>query len=183
MQNQPNTDSKAILLGIAECGGSRPHYSTSLYTRLKSCTNKKNKQYDGDFDNKIRKLRPDWFLPRSYKSKIKKNKLLILAKNNKPRPNHRNKLYGEFCSYTNKKNKSYDDKFTKKIKKIRPDWFLTRSDVAAINKGKILSLKKKPKRPAKLAIALKNYICTSSQAYDPRFKKLVFKLKPNWFKK
>lgn len=181
MQNKK--DSKEILLSIAECGGPRPHYSTALYARLKSCTNKKNKSYDKCFDNKIRKLRPDWFFSRSYKSKIKKNKLLILAKNNKPRPNHRNKLYRDFCSYTNRKNKSYDDKFSKKLKRLRPDWFLTRSDVAKINKEKILSLKIKPKRPTKLAIALKNYICSASQAYDPRFKKLVFKLKPNWFRK
>jgi hypothetical protein len=82
----------------------------------------------------------------------------------------------------NKKNKRYDKKFDKKIRSLRPDWFLTRSDFAKINKKKILSLKTKPKRSTKLGIALKNYISKSSQAYDSHFNKQI-RLKTNWFRK
>jgi hypothetical protein len=180
LQKKP-TDSKSILLAIASCGGEKPHYKTSLYIRLCSCTNKKNIQFDKEFNKKIRELRPDWFLPRSLRTENKKNKLLSLAKNKKPRPSHKDKLYRDFCCYTNKKNKRYDKVFDKKIRSLRPDWFLTRPEVADINKNKILSLRTKPKRSTKLGVALKNYISKSSQAYDAHFNKQVRKLKPYWF--
>ena len=175
-------DTKLILLTLAECGGKKPHHTTSLYVRLCSCTNKNNNQFDKDFNKKIRELRPDWFLPRSLKTENKKNKLLSLAKNKKPRPSHHDKIYRDFCCYTNKKNKRYDKKFDKKIRSLRPDWFNTKSDIAQINKNKILSLKTKPKRSTKLGIALKNYISKSSQAYDAHFNKQI-RLKPDWFLK
>jgi hypothetical protein len=176
-------NTKSILLAIAECGSPRPHYATSLYIMLCSFTNKNNIQYDKDFNDKIRSTRPEWFVPRTRKSEVKKNKLLSLAKNKKPRPTHKDKLYRELCDYTNKNNTSYDEDFDKKIRKLRPDWFYTRSDIAKINKIKILNLKIKPKRSNKLGIALKNYISKSSQAYDPYFTRQVRILKPNWFKK
>lgn len=175
------TDSKSILLDIASRGGAKPRYETSLYIRLCSCTNKNYIQFDKDFNKKIRELRPDWFLPRSLRTENKKIKLLSLAKNKKPRPSHKEKLYRDFCCYTNKKNKRYDKVFDKKIRRLRPDWFLTRPEVAAINKKKILSLKTKPKRSTKLGVALKNYISKSSQAYDANFNKQVHELKPHWF--
>ena len=78
------TDSKLILLSIASCGGEKPHYKTSLYIRLCSCTNESNIQFDKDFNKKIRELRPDWFLPRSLKTEIKKNKLLSLRSELRP---------------------------------------------------------------------------------------------------
>lgn len=175
-------DTKMMLLALAECGGKKPHYKTSLYIRLCSCTNKNNIQFDKDFNKKIRELRPDWFLPRSLKTEIKKNKLLSLAKNKKRRPSHKDKIYRDFCCYTNKKNKRYDKEFDKKIRSIRPDWFNTRSDIAQINKNKIFLLETKPKRKTKLGNALKNYTSKSSYAYDKKFHEQIKKLKPDWFK-
>lgn len=173
-------NSKSILLAMAECGNPRPHYSTSLYIMLRSFTNKNNIKYDKDFDDKIRNIRPDWFVR---KSEDKKNELLSLAKNKKSRPNHKDKLYRELCNYTNKNNKSYDENFDKNIRKLSPHWFLTRSDIAETNKIKILNLKIKPKRSSKLGIALKNYTSKSSQAHDSDFTKQIKILKPNWFRK
>jgi len=185
--NKKISNNKKILLSMAREKRSRPHYKTSLYAYLKSCTNKNNPLYDGEFSKNIRSLRPDWFVTKQSITKQKKDYLIMLAKKNKPRPNHLNKIYRDFCSYTNKRNKAYDEKFSNLVRKIRPDWFFTRSDLSAIKKQSIVKLakqgKNKPSRKNVLGIAIKNYCSKSSPAYDKKFFTLIKKLKPDWFKK
>jgi len=180
------TNNKKILLSMARKKKPRPHYRTNLYTYLQSCTNKNNRLYDEVFSKKIKSLRPDWFVKRQTITKQKKDYLIMLARKKKPRPTHLDKIYRDFCSYTNKKNKVYDECFSNLIRKLRPDWFFTRSDLSGIKKQNIIKLakqvKKKPNRSNPLGVAVKNYCNKSSHAYDKNFCILIKKLRPDWFK-
>ena len=86
------------------------------------------------FAEEIRKLRPDWFAC-TRNPLDKKNKLLELAKNGHSRPrcnaeDKNEKQLGQalnqfICETT----KVYDPDLTRKLRKIRPDWFQNKRKV------------------------------------------------------
>jgi hypothetical protein len=80
----------------------------------------------------------------------------------------------------------YDAKFHKKMKKLRPDWFLSQSEVADQKKKQLIKMAKNGEnRPShdktRLGQALSNYTRKSSHVYDPVFDKTIRKLRPDWF--
>jgi hypothetical protein len=180
------SSNKKLLLSLARRGRPKPSYKTSLYAYLCSCTNKSNCLYDDVFSESIRNIRPDWFVRRQEITRKKKENLIKIAKKMMPRPNHSEASYRDLFSYTNKNSKAYDKDFDTLIRKLRPDWFYTRTRLSQIKKQNILKLAKerkpKPSRNHVLGIAIKNYTNKSSQAYDSNFEAEIKKLRPDWFK-
>ena len=186
---------KERLLEIATTPGSkRPSNSSKdpeerqLGQALYSYSCRSKSAYDSVFDKEIRKLRPDWFENTADK---KKEKLLEIATiPGSKRPNAaNNKLGSALCRYTNKKIRaSYDPVFDRKIRELRPDWFIkSRMD---LKKEKLLELARSgAKRPSstandpeKLGSALSSYTSKSQGTYDPVFTRRIRRLRPDWFK-
>ena len=115
---------KDKLIKIAKNGDQRPiARKHPLGWEFIGYTSINSPSYDPIFDKTIRELRPDWF---EDKVQIKKDQLIKIAKNGDQRPIRRKHPLGNaLWKYTNKNNKkSYDPKFDKTIRQIRPDWFV-----------------------------------------------------------
>lgn len=68
---------------------------------------------------------------KSLKSCLKKEELLMLAKNNEPRPPYRNsKLGQDLRNYISRQSPAFDLEFSILIKKLRPDWFETKKELS-----------------------------------------------------
>jgi len=84
--------------------------------------------------------------------------------------------------YTNKSSPTYDFKFDKKIKEIRPDWF---SSVASKHKIRLLEMAKngesRPLPKTLLSNALCSYRCSGHVSYDYNFSITIGGLRPDWF--
>jgi chorismate mutase len=113
---------------------------------------------------------------------INKKLLLEMAENGKDKPHYKSKLGKALSCYTLKCSRSYDDVFTKKIKKLRPDWFLSLTSKYKIELIKIAKNKKskKPRTTCKLGNALRNYLYKDSKTYDHSFYKKIKFLRPDW---
>lgn len=113
---------KQQLIQIAERNEERPHSKKHpLGNALNLYLSKTKACYDPQFANTIKKLAPHWF---TKSSDINKQKLMQLAKTNKPRPKvGKGPLADLLRTYTMKSRSTYDPKFTAEIKNIRPDWF------------------------------------------------------------
>lgn len=177
---------KEKLLQIAKNGGERPNqHKDVLGVRLCDYCNKNTKSYDIEFDKQIRKLRPDWF---SYSIRDNQLQLLVLAKQNKPRPKQREGHLGvALCSYTQKTSKCYNKLFDEEIRKLRPDWFVTKEMLAEDKKKQLIIMAKTGcKRPSsdttKIGSALLSYTRKTHGSYDEQFNKKIRKLRPDWFK-
>jgi len=159
----------------------RPSQKTNLGRALARYTIKSHECYCPKFDKTIRKLRPDWF--RFNKSNENKQKLIIIAKNNGDRPNHNTKLGKYLISYISQSRNTYDEHFTKIIKKLRPDWFLSSTNyikqtlIRMANNGE-----SKPGYKTRLGINLYNYT-TRGKMFDINFNNTIRSLRPDWFGK
>jgi hypothetical protein len=115
-----------------------------------------------------------------------KQTLEEMAGNGEPRPSQKTKI-GKFLSdYTKPSSMMYDAKFHRKMKKLRPDWFWSQTEVAGQKKKELLRMARNgEKRPGyektKLGQALSNYTRKKSPAYDAVFDKTIRKLRPDWF--
>lgn len=184
------THKKQKLLAMAERGEARPLPSSKdpLAKALITYIFKTGKSYDPVFDKQIRSLRPDWFVTQSALAAQKKQQLLDIAKKGEAKPYHKNNLGQALSSYTIKTSSAYDIDFEKQIRELRPDWFITKTDVAAQKKKKLLTITKKPSSRAKnrdektLGYALNSYINKNSNAYDATFDQQIRRLRPEWFK-
>jgi len=178
---------KKELLTLARKGGERPNQKmSSLGIALCSYTNKSHKSYSEAFTKEIKKLAPHWFENTADK---KKEELLELARKGGERPTQRNHPLGVALShYTIKLDKSYDEVFAKKIKKVAPYWFISRSDIANQKKKELLKLAKSSKKAEKrpnlktaLGSSFSHYTRKSSGSYDAFFTKRIKKIAPHWF--
>jgi len=178
---------KQQLLKMAKNRDSKPKYKTRLGRNFCKYTKLKSTSYDPELTKKIKKLCPDWFVLQSDKANQKKKQLLKMAKNGNPRPNCESKLGQSLSSYIRLNHGCYDLAFTKKIKKLCPDWFVTQSDKVKQKKEQLLKIAKngdnKPKNGTKLSWSLSSYISSKSDCYDPVFDKKIRKLRPDWFKR
>ena len=178
---------KHILLQMAKNGEPRPHLTEHDLGRvLGFYTNVNNGCYDPEFDKQIRELRPDWFISRSERASQKKQNLLQIAKNGKPRPKQKKHGWGGMlCLYTNSKHACYDPEFDKKIRELRPDWFVTQSDGANQKKQQLLEMAKngepRPSQSHKLGRSFYTYTKSKEGCYDPEFSQQIKKLRPDWF--
>lgn len=177
---------KEKLIEIAKNKKSKqPKTTSKLGLAFRGYTKKNSKTYDPIFTKKIRSIRPDWLINQTNN---KKQILLKMAKNNKNKPNWNTTLRRCLRNYTTPKNGCFDPIFTKKIKKIRPDWFINSIDKNKIELLKLAKIKKsnRPKHDTKLGRAIRRYQYCSYYKSDKstiKFIKQIKKLKPNWFLK
>jgi len=184
---------KKELLELAKSGAKRPSRTEKLGSVLASYTCKSACSYDPVFDKRIRELRPDWF--RKRKPGKNKKELLELARSGAKRPSNMAKdpeerrLGNALINYISK-NRTCDPIFDKKIRKLRPDWFINTAD---LRKEELLKLAKsgakRPSRTAKdpeerkLGQVLHSYLDKSHGSYDPVFDKKIRRLRPDWFRR
>ena len=114
---------KQKLVEMAKSGEDRPPYKSKLGQALSSYTLNSSKCYCPNFDKVIRKEVPSWFVSQEEKANQVKQKLIEIAKNEKPRPSQKTKLGRDLARATAKSHESYDSNFAKIIKELRPDWF------------------------------------------------------------
>lgn len=139
------------------------------------------KRINKKFMEKIKKIRPDWFITQTDRVNEKKKKILELIKvKNTTRPEF---LY----LFTNKHSHSFDPNLNRIVRKARPEWFLSKKILNANeNKIKLLELARKgAKRPnqktTKLGSALTTYTVLGSVCYDAKFDKEIRRIAPHWF--
>ena len=187
---------KILLLELAADGGAKPSsrdvnkFVKSLGVALNNYMNSKNPIFDSGFTEKIKKLRPDWFLS---PADIKKQELLTMAINGEPKPskssrNENVKSHAlALLNYTSKASGTYDPDFEKKIKEIRPDWYLNAKKekqrqllAIATEGGSIPKREGIDKKIDALAAAL-YYYTKSKHGYDDSFAAEMRKLRPDWF--
>jgi len=187
-------ENKTKLLNMAKNGESRPNkhknrmgqYLTS-YTRTPTNGDRNGSSYDPDFDKEIRALRPDWFVSKTDQAQDKKEQLLKIAKEGKNKPKHRSKLEQSLGSYTRKSSSCYDIDFDKKIRILRPDWFVTQHDKVNNKKKRLVQIaksgKSRPKYSTDIGRSLTRYMNVNEACYDAGFAKQIRKLRPDWFKR
>jgi superfamily II DNA or RNA helicase len=180
---------KRKLLEMAKNGEEKPSPKFSLGRCLHSYTNVNNSCYDSNFYEKIKSIRQDWFTPQSDSSSKNKKALLEMAKNGEVRPNQKkHKLGPVLSSYTQRGRETYDEDFDNEIRELRPDWFLTKSNLAHLKKKEILIIASnggiKPKQGHHKYGAFFSR-CTNKNhiSYDKDFDKEIRTLRPDWFKK
>ena len=180
-KNQVVIDRKNEFLRMAQKGIERPTNKTKLGKFLICYTCKGSKLYDNKFDKKIRKARPDWFRD----TDSLKKKILKLSRNKGKITDE--KLLGCLRNYTKESSTSFDAIFNSKIRKKRPDWFLTRSELMNLKKKEIIKIAKNKKNNRKdlgiLNQSLRHYTSKKSEGYDGSFDKIIRELRPDWFKK
>jgi DNA-binding XRE family transcriptional regulator len=185
-QTQVANQKKQKLIQMAKNGEYKPNWKTKIGICLTGYTVKSSKVYDPVFDKTIRKLRPDWFLSQTQVANQKKQKLIQMAKNGEDKPNWKTKIGICLNSYTKKSNGSYDPVFDKTIRKLRPDWFVSPTQIANQKKQKLIQMAKngedKPKSRTKIGNCLNSYTKKSNGSYDPVFDKIIRELRPDWFK-
>jgi len=116
---------KKLLLEMARNGEPRPKSKKHPGVALSNYISKSSNAYDSEFDKKIRKLAPHWFVDAVAE---KKKLLLEMAKNGEPRPKcvfgqKSNPLGRALRDYISKSSGSYDPTFDKQIRKLAPHWF------------------------------------------------------------
>jgi hypothetical protein len=179
-------EKKKQLLEMAKNGEPRPVYKKHpLATSLFHYTNPNSQTYDPEFDKKIRRLAPDWFVNTANE---KKKQLLEMAKNGEPRPVYKKHPLGQVLGFYTNPGSCYDLEFDKEIRKVAPNWFVTQSDIASDKKKRLLEIaRNKEPRPNQKKHLLGMSFCTytnpKSNCYDPEFDKEIRKLCPEWFKR
>jgi len=180
---------KKKLIEMAKSGKKRPiSRSKNIEERklgalLLSYTRSNSSNYDPEFDKEIRTIKSDWFVDIAER---RKEELIEMAESGKDRPKQRTHKLGAILSaYTNSKNRCYDPKFIKKIKKIRPDWFASKSDIAKKRKEELLEMAKsgkdRPKRNTNIGRSSFKYTNLNSPYYDHKFTSNLKKIRPDWF--
>lgn len=117
-----------------------------------------------------------------------KRMILEIAESGGPRPKQRSKLGSALCSYLKKGSGGcYDADFEAQLRKIRPDWFVTQTDIANQKKAEILKLaregKPRPSQRTRLGQALSSYLTKKRRGYDAEFEKELRAIRPDWFRK
>lgn len=117
---------------------------------------------------------------------LNKKRLIQMAQEIEKRPSQKTKIGRALSEYTKKSSKSFDAKFYEILKSLRPDWFLSQTEVANKKKETLIQMAKNgEKRPShdktRIGQALSNYTRKSSLVYDPVFDKLIRELRPDWF--
>jgi hypothetical protein len=179
-QTQIADQKRKKIIEMAKNGEPRPSHKTkegmALYAYIKRSPN---------FNKIIHKLRPDWFIKCLTSADYKKQKLIAMAKSGAKKPNSKKTKEGRaLVNYTRKYSVVYCQKFDKLIRKLRPDWFestsqIMRQKLIAIAKSGV----KKPSVKIKEGRALYSYTKESSGCYCLKFDKTIHKLRPDWFRK
>jgi hypothetical protein len=125
--------------------------------------------------------------PHKNKGDEKKAELIRLAQEGKAKPHCRTVLGAALSAYIyDKKIKSaYDENFTKKLKTLRPDWFITPKMNFVERKAELIRLAEsgapKPLYNTKLGMTFRRLTKVYSKPYDEDFSNQIIKLRPDWF--
>jgi hypothetical protein len=162
-----------------------------LNSALGSYRSPSSHAYRPELDARWRVVAPQWFSAADPDGKKAELKAMALRGEPRPASSGKNKhpLGRVLLDYTRPSSKSYDPVFTAEIKALRPDWFVSQSDIAARNKVelKAMALRGEPRPSAgpsnkhPLGKALCNYTDLSSKSYDPGFDQEIRALRPDWF--
>jgi hypothetical protein len=171
---------KQLLLKMAEEGKNKPKIRTKLGRTFFTYTTPSQKTYDHAFTKRIKKIAPKWLVTKYHVAEEKKNLLRQMARQKQPRPKASTKLGKSLCSYTAPKDNAYDAKFTKRIKKLAPDWF----NGTQKNKRQLIVIARKgnpkPKVGTKMGSCLYRYTMPTCISYCPKFTKQIEKIRPDW---
>jgi hypothetical protein len=189
LQYEKVAEKKRMLLEMARNGESRPSKDGSSLGRFLTSYTTQNRGgcYDLEFDREIRALRPDWFVSQTDQTVEYKRLLLDMARNNQTRPKQVDGGIGNaLCRYTQKGNEGYDLEFDTEIRGLRPDWFMSKVDMAAEKKRLLIemALRGDPRPLRKkhpFAMALGFYTNPKATAYDAEFDRKIRQLRPDWF--
>ena len=128
---------KTALLMYAQSGYDKPSQNSDnpaekkFGIALARFLNRTGACYDEEFEDKIRRKRPDWFAGKAAKTKTL---LLAMARNGDARPSLKSydkaevSLARKLASYINRHSTVYDIFFSNKIQKMRPEWFRGNND-------------------------------------------------------
>ena len=172
---------KSDILKMALCGESRPTIGKHrLGIVFHEYTTAGRGSYDPEFNEKIIKVAPEWFIDTVAENK---NILLEMAKRKEEIPKTRTKIGNALGKYTRSRSESFDSIFNKQIRELAPHWFIKTVDK---NKSTLLEMaKRKEKRPSlktKLGVCLCSYVGNNSNNFDPIFKEKIRELAPLWFR-
>lgn len=185
-QSDAANQKKRQLLEMARKGSPRPSQKQTLGKALSRYASPKSESHDPTFHKEIRRLAPHWFASQSEIADRKKERLLRTAREGGARPSGRTKIGKSLCEYTSVKSSTHDPAFAKEIRRIRPDWFVTRSQAAQRKKRTILDMARRgeprPTHETPLGQALYRYSSPKSDCHDPLFAKKAKRLAPHWFK-
>jgi hypothetical protein len=118
---------KDKLIQMARSKEPRPTQKTKEGIALSDYTKKSSSSYCPDFNKRIRKLVPNWFISITQIADHMKRKLIQRARSKQPRPSDKTKEGRSLFNYTSKsRNSSYCPEFDKTIRKLAPNWFRNR---------------------------------------------------------
>jgi superfamily II DNA or RNA helicase len=178
-------ENKENLIRLAREGASRPSSGKGqkLGVALIFYTNKSGGgSYDADFSRRIRKIAPKWFMKRSQVNKIE---LIRMAKDGEKKPIclGRGSLGVQLSDYTKEGSSTYDSTFSRRIRKIAPEWF---RDKTKEIKERIMELasknRRKPSARTRIGERTNAYVSERSKQYDPIFAGILRGIAPHWFK-
>lgn len=139
MDRRSTDEVKRRLIEMAMAGQPRPKANSKdgeekgLGQRLSSYTSESinsSRQYDAEFDQKIRAMAPHWF---DAKADAKKAELLAMARDGSGRPSEKSKeksvkiLGRALGNYTRQRSGCYDAAFCAEIRATAPQWFKART--------------------------------------------------------
>jgi hypothetical protein len=108
-----------------------------------------------------------------------------MAKNGEARPTQKTKLGRALSEYTKISSYCFDINFYQEISSIRPDWFVSQSEIVNQKKQELILMAKngedRPSYETKIGCSLSNYTRKSSHVYDAKFDELIRSLRPDWF--
>ena len=118
----------------------------------------------------------------------KKQLLREMARRGEQRPTQKTPIGRALSQYASPANSSYDREFHEELRKLRPDWFASQTEIANQKKRELLRMAQNgEKRPShdktKLGQALSNYTRKGSPVYDPEFHRAIVKIRPDWFER
>jgi hypothetical protein len=123
---------KGALITIAKQGKARPNWKSknpiekNLARAISHYCGPKSEMYDREFTNKIKSLRPDWFVDTAQENKLV---LIAMAKKGTKKPSKgsenetEKRLAKALANYTGLSSSSYDAEFAAELRKLRADWF------------------------------------------------------------
>lgn len=114
---------KNMISQMAKNGEDRPSLNTKLGKILTRVISKHQKSFDAKFKSELLTLRPDWF-GRGRKVKSPKRQILLdMARNGKPKPKANDPLGVSLRGFLNKRQSADAVEFASEMKALRPDWF------------------------------------------------------------
>lgn len=170
------TENKALILREAKKGTDRTDLPYAVNMGLGKYASDISPSFDPMFAREIRALRPDWF--NGERIREQRKTLLALAKDGGERPYY----YSRFTAVSGP---HYEAAFAEKLKRLRPDWFITPNEQVGLdNKARLIQLamngepKPSGKRDANLYRIWRLY---SHDKPDAEFIKIIKKVAPHWF--